>query len=102
MNAEEVKCGICYDSISKKSYLWFVGNPPLTAIDLLRKEGWVYNGEKDKWRCKYSGEGSYTHAQKMRNRFCGSFGMKPIGGNAVSGKTRRITQIKMIGEDYYV
>ena len=62
--ADEVKCGIWYDAITNKSYLWFVGDPPWKAIDLLRKEEWIYNGEKDKWHCKHLGEGSYKHVKK--------------------------------------
>ena len=76
--ADEVKCSIYYNASSKKSYLWFTGTPSTSAILFLRKDNWIFDSIKDKWRYSENGDGGYRHASKTLNRLCKKFQVKKI------------------------
>ena len=73
-----IKSFISYDTISQKSYLWFTENPTLDVIDRLRKDGWIYDGYKNKWRCSIVGMNSFSYTQKYQKRICYNYGIQPI------------------------
>ena len=66
------------DRENKHVYIYFSQEPSVEIIDLLRKDNWIFDGIKDKWRCPENGDGGYRHASKTLNRLCQKFQVKKI------------------------
>lgn len=67
-----------YDTITRKSYLWFSKEPTYEVIDTIRKDGWVYDGIKNKWRCRVTGKDSYGYVKRFQRRILAIYGIPPM------------------------
>lgn len=73
-----IKSFSSYDTITYKSYLWFSKEPTYKVIDAIRKDGWIYDVTKDKWRCRVMGKGSYGYVKKFQRKLFDTYGITPM------------------------
>lgn len=66
------------DNESKHIYIYFSEEPSSEMVDFLRKDNWIFDGIKDKWRYAENGTGGYKHALVTLNKLCQKFQIRKI------------------------
>ena len=66
---QNAKCGVTLRG--DYAYIYFEGDPPYKALDILRDDGWIYNADFDQWRyLKNKGSSALNHAIRVQDAIC--------------------------------